>query len=148
LFQLLIKEYEECNNFPVLEGILKILLAKTLQVAQPALSQTKIFSSNLFQAYRELLTQSNHIQNNVAHYAALLNTTPQNLNAICRRQVNLSAAAVLAEHLINEAKRLLLYTDNTIATISFTLNFKDPSHFVKYFKRFTGETPQLFRKNN
>jgi len=54
---------------------------------------------------------------------------------------------VLSEFIISEAKRLLLYTDNTIAEISFLLDFNDPSHFVKYFKRKTGQTPLSFRKN-
>ena len=85
------------------------------------------------------------IKNNVAHYAGLLNTTPQNLNATCRKAVNQPAAEVLADYIISEAKRLLIYTNNTVSEIAFELNFNDPSHFVKYFKRYTGLTPKAFR---
>ncbi len=46
---------------------------------------------------------------------------------------------------IAEAKRLLAYTDNTVAEVSLALSFKDPSHFVKYFKRHTAYTPKGFR---
>ncbi|MFK5121455.1 helix-turn-helix domain-containing protein [Klebsiella pneumoniae] len=47
--------------------------------------------------------------------------------------------------MISEAKRQLIYTNNTVAEISFLLSFNDSSHFVKYFKRYTGFTPQAFR---
>ena len=148
LFQVLDNEWHISheNNFALMEGLLKALLAKVLEVARPLLRKSKR-PNDLFQSFRELLTQSPDIRNSVAFYAGLLNTTPQNLNAVCRKAVNQSAAAVLAEHLIGEAKRLLFYTNNTVAQISFILHFKDPSHFVKYFKRFTSSTPLAFRKS-
>ena len=132
------------NNFPILEGLLKALLAKILEVAKPVINNTAV-KVDLFQAFRELLSRHTEIKNSVAHFARMLNTTPQNLNATCRRAVNQSAATVLAEFIISEAKRLLIYTDNTVSEVSFSLSFNDPSHFVKYFKRFTGHTPQAFR---
>jgi len=146
IFQLLTKEGSNISesNFHVVEGLLKALLAKMLEVAKPFMAKTKK-SSDLFQSFRELLSKAAEIKNNVAHYAALLNTTPQNLNTACRKSANQSASEILAEHIINEAKRQLIYTDNTIAEISYSLSFSDPSHFVKYFKRFAGTTPQAFR---
>lgn len=146
LFQLLTKENDTAseNSFPIVEGLLKALLAKILEVATPLFSKVKV-KADLFQSFRELITQNTEIKNNVAYYAGLLSTTPQNLNAVCRKAVSQSASEILAEHIISEAKRLLIYTDNTISEISFVLDFHDPSHFVKYFKRFTGHTPQAFR---
>lgn len=146
LFRLLTKENDTTNEnkFPIVEGLLKALLAKILEVAKPLISKVKL-KPDLFQSFGELLTQSTEIKNNVAHYAALLNTTPQNLNTACRKAANQSATEVLAEHIISEAKRLLIYTDNTVSEISFALDFNDPSHFVKYFKRYTMQTPKAFR---
>jgi AraC-like DNA-binding protein len=148
LFRLLILEYNTASeyHFALTEGLLKALLAKVMEVAVPVLHTSKN-GNNLFQSYRELLRNNKDICNNVSYYAKKLNTTPQNLNAICRKAVNQSAADVLGESLIGEAKRLLFYTDNTISEISFLLNFNDPSHFVKYFRRFTGSTPKVFRNS-
>ncbi len=146
IFKLLAKESNTVNenNFPIIEGLLKALLAKILEVAKPLMTKTKI-SSDLFQSFRELLSQATGIRNSIAHYAGLLNTTPQNLNAACRRSANQPASEILAEHIIGEAKRQLIYTGNTIAEVSYSMSFSDPSHFVKYFKRHTGFTPQAFR---
>ena len=146
LFALLV---EECKNetsasFEVIEGLLKSLMAKTLQVAKPH-SVKKEAKSNLYHSFRELLNDNSEVKNNVAYYAKQLNTTPQNLNAACRKAINQSASDIVAEFIINEAKRLLVYTANTVSEISITLDFKDNSHFVKYFKRHTGYTPQSYR---
>ncbi|GAA4306451.1 helix-turn-helix transcriptional regulator [Compostibacter hankyongensis] len=146
LFGLLAEEYKTGheNAFPITEGLLKALLAKILETAKPA-GNDKPAKSDLYQQFHELLSRDKIIKNKVAHYAGLLSTTPQNLNAACRKAVNQPAAQVLSDFIVSEAKRLLLYTDSTVSEISFHLAFKDPSHFVKYFKRFTGVTPQSFR---
>ena len=145
LFNLLFTENSLPSTSPaVIEGLLKALLAKILSVSEPQ-STNAYQHTDLYQAYCELLSQEAGLKNNVAHYAHLLNTTPQNLNALCRKATNKSAAEVLAEFIMGEAKRLLHYSDNTVAEISFLLHFKDPSHFVKYFKRHLGTTPLSYR---
>jgi AraC family transcriptional activator of pobA len=143
LFQLLTKENdtESENSFLIMEGLLKALLAKILEVTKFLISKV---NTDLFQSFGELLSQNIERKNNVAHYAGL-NTTPKNLNTACRKAVNQSASEILEEHIISEAKRLLIYTGNTVSEISFPLQFTDSSHFVKYFKRCTGHTPQVFR---
>ncbi|MFC4231630.1 AraC family transcriptional regulator [Parasediminibacterium paludis] len=147
LFQLLTKENEIANDnhFLIIEGLLKALLAKILDTATPIINKVKI-KAGLFHSFRELLEQGTDIKNSVAHYAHLLNATPQNLNTACRNAANQSAAEILAEHIISEAKRLLIYTNNTVSEIAASLDFSDASHFVKYFKRHTSQTPLAFRK--
>lgn len=135
---------EHEHAFPLQEGLIKGLFAKILQVAEPG-KESRGAESDLFQGFKDLLGTGPFKQHAVAYYAGLLNTTPQNLNAVCRKAVNQSAADVLAESIIDEAKRLLVYTDQRVSEISFSLSFNDPSHFVKYFKRYAGETPQAFR---
>lgn len=149
IFELLI----EANNregtyaFQMIEGLLKALLAKILEVAQPVENNTKI-SSDLYQSFLSLLGSDQVIRNSVQYYAKRLGISPQNLNIACRKAVDQSSEEVLSEFIINEAKRLLIYTDNTVAQISFALDFNDPSHFVKYFKRKTTQTPLAFRRSN
>jgi AraC-like DNA-binding protein/quercetin dioxygenase-like cupin family protein len=144
LFELLTNE-ESKGNFHVIEGLLKALLAKILEVSKPVIAVNQKLKTDFYQSYVELLSTNRPIKNQVAHYAALLNTTPQNLNAVCRKAVDESAANILGDYIIGEAKRLLIYTKNTVSEISFALDFNDASHFIKFFKRFTGMTPQSFR---
>jgi AraC family transcriptional regulator of adaptative response / methylphosphotriester-DNA alkyltransferase methyltransferase len=48
--------------------------------------------------------------------------------------------------IIEEAKRLLLTTEKSVAEIAFMLTY-DPSNFSKFFKKFENQTPGDFRKS-
>ena len=143
LLGLVVKEADGSLLF--VEAMLKGLFVKIAEVARPAMVRGG-HRKELYRAFGELLLHERPLRNNVAYYAHQLNTTPQNLNAVCRKAAARSAAEVLAEYVIGEARRLLAYTDNTVAEVSYSLSFKDPSHFVKYFKRHTGYTPKGFRE--
>lgn len=149
LFTLLVEANRKEGKYtlPLVEGLLKALLAMILEDVKPVEDRAAV-NSNLYQSFLSLLSTEQNIKNKVHYYAELLNTSPQNLNAGCRKAINQSSEEVLSEFIISEAKRLLIYTDKTIAEISFTLDFHDPSHFVKYFKRKAGQTPLSFRKSS
>lgn len=148
IFKILLNEYQEKKkpNRPIIDGLLKALLAKLLESATPNISKNG--NSTIFQKFIDLLSKENELTNKVSHYARLLNTTPQNLNAICRKETEQPSAEILSEHIINEAKRLLLYTDITVSEIAHRLDFKDNSHFSKYFKSHVDQTPMGFRSDN
>ncbi len=130
----------------VTEGLLKTVLAKILSEGSlPPIHRRKI-GNGLYHHFTDMLSQEKKLMNSVSYYAEILNTSPQNLNQACRKAGSLSASEVIAEFIINEAKRYLVYTDKTVAEIAFDLNFNDPSHFSKYFKRFTGSTPHQYRE--
>jgi len=146
LFHLMAKEYtvNSEQSFHIIEGLLKALLAKVLEIAKPVIRSSE-HRSDLYQSFLELLQTGATVKNSVQFYAEQLNTSPQNLNAACRKAIDQSSAEVVSEFIISEAKRLLLYTNNTVSQIAVTLDFIDASHFIKYFKRIAGKTPQAFR---
>jgi AraC-like DNA-binding protein len=149
LFELLITAIKKEGQyaFHMIEGLLKALLATVLEDAKQVVSKAEI-NSNLYQSFLSLLSTGQVVKNNVRYYAEQLSTSPQNLNAACRKAINQSSEDVLSEFIVSEAKRLLIYTDKTVAEISFSLDFNDPSHFVKYFKRKTNQTPLAFRRSS
>jgi AraC-like DNA-binding protein len=132
LFQLLIKEMQSDSTVSrnAIEGLLKTLLDKILSSAITDVKQKN--NSDAFANFIVLLSDGKTIKRNVKAYAEQLNTTPQNLNSICRKAINRSASEVLSDYTIKEAKRLLLYTNRTISEIAFQLDFKDVSHFVVF----------------
>ncbi|PWJ42301.1 helix-turn-helix domain-containing protein [Sediminitomix flava] len=153
IFEALIQECShDFLNYFVIEGLLKALFSKLIQNLtslnkkdQGALNAKH---NNLYQSFLGILNQDLNVDRNVAFYADKLNTSPQNLNAICRKHENKSAKEVISFFMIKEAKRLLRYTNETVSEIAFHLGFKDPSHFVKYFKRSEEVTPKAFRELN
>jgi AraC family transcriptional activator of pobA len=143
LFEILCDEMKQnSDQQEFIEGILKALLSKIINHANVEDAEDVIDKGLRFIA---LLEET--LKNNVAFYAEALNITPQNLNKICHKKYGKTSSLIIADYLIKEVKRLLLFTDNSVSEIAFKLDFKDVSHFVKYFKRHTGITPLQFKNN-
>ena len=81
-----------------------------------------------------------------SRYAEQLGVSPGHLSARCRQATGRSAKAILSERLQVEARRLLLFTDDSAEHIDFVLGFDDPSYFARFFRRTTGRTPSVFRQ--
>ncbi|MDR0265439.1 MAG: helix-turn-helix transcriptional regulator [Sphingobacterium sp.] len=141
----LLQLLEQEENKICQEGLFRSLLAKVLESIDKIEQPTSI-SNDLYVRFIELLNTDSKIINNVAYYANLLHTSPQNLTAACKKNINNTASQILATYIIKEAKRLIFYTNKSIAEIAFSLGFTDKSNFSKYFKRFTGFTPSEFKK--
>lgn len=79
-------------------------------------------------------------------YADQLSITIRHLN----RQVNLalgkSTSQLIAERVILEAKRLIVYDPSSLAKISYELGYEDYAYFSRLFKKWTGQTPMAFSK--
>ncbi|MBL7847120.1 MAG: helix-turn-helix domain-containing protein [Cyclobacteriaceae bacterium] len=83
----------------------------------------------------------------VAAYAEMLSLSPYQLNSITRSLVGKTAAELIEDQLLLEARRFLLATPNQVNQVAYHLGFEDVSYFIRFFKKLTGYTPEAFRKN-
>ena len=149
LFTEMEKEYKNpsSNAVELIQGYLQVVLVKLLRHKEQM--QTASVTATTDQVYRKFvhaLRSANPISNlKVNEVAEQLHVSPQHLNVITRKASGKSASELISEQVILEAKRYLLHSDKNVSEIAFSLNFSDPSHFVKYFRKQTGETPQAFR---
>lgn len=79
-------------------------------------------------------------------YAAMLYVTPNYLNALCKDLLGKAAGELIRERILLEAKRQLVNLKAGIAGIGYSLGFTDNSYFTKFFKKYTGMTPEDFRR--
>ncbi len=84
----------------------------------------------------------------VTDYAEKLNTSKSTLNRMCRGGMHSSAKALIQARLINEAKRLLIYTRQPADQVAYALGFKDPAYFSRAFKKATGMAPGQYRESH
>lgn len=84
----------------------------------------------------------------VRYYAGRLCITPNYLNEIVSTAMQISAKQYIQNKVMEEAKRMLAYTDLPVAEIAFELNYETVSYFSRCFRRYTGETPLGYRRGH
>lgn len=99
-----------------------------------------------FRTYRVHLEENFTRLHQVQDYAALMAITEKHLNDICKRSSGKTASELIHDRIILEARRLITHSELNNKEVAHFLNFDDPSHFSKFFKRKTGDTPSEFRK--
>jgi len=82
----------------------------------------------------------------VKFYADIICLTPKYLSSVIYATSGKHASDWIHEYIILEAKALLKSTDMNLKDISDILNFCTPSHFGRFFKRYTGYTPSEYKK--
>jgi AraC family transcriptional regulator, transcriptional activator of pobA len=148
IFSEMAREYKEpsSNSAELIHGYLQVVLVKLLRNKVHANSPAHAGNDAVYRRFLSVIQNSNPISNlKVNEVANTLNVSPQNLNVIVKKASGKSASELISEQVLLEAKRYLIHTDKTVSEIAFSLDFSDPSHFVKHFKKATGETPQVFR---
>lgn len=81
----------------------------------------------------------------LSRYAEAMGVTEARLNDICRRIADLPSKRLVHERLMQEARRLLLFTAGSVNEIGYQLGFKDPAYFTRFFSREAGMTPSEYR---
>ncbi|WP_324674070.1 AraC family transcriptional regulator [Hymenobacter sp. GOD-10R] len=78
-------------------------------------------------------------------YADALCVTIKHLSALCRQATGQSAASLLKEKVMTEAKVLLTGTHLPVSELSYRLGFYDVAHFSRWFKQAVGQAPSAYR---
>lgn len=79
-------------------------------------------------------------------YADLLHISPNHLNALVKEHLGKQAGEIIRERVLLEAKRLLVNQELSISEIAYKLTFNDNSYFTRFFKKYDGITPEVFRE--
>lgn len=82
----------------------------------------------------------------VQEYADLLGVTAHYLSQAVSTSLGQRAYDVIMARVLVEAKKLLRYTDLPQTEIAIYLGFRNPTHFTRWFKRYTSQTPSAYRQ--
>ncbi len=125
-------------------GVLIGFVARAGAEETPAL-ESRAPGGALPQRFEALLERqfSNHWS--VADYARALAVTPTHLSRVLRSATGQAASQLIQERVIREARRHLVYTNLSVAAVSYALGFDDPAYFSRVFAQATGVSPRRFR---
>jgi AraC family transcriptional regulator, transcriptional activator of pobA len=146
----IIEEYtEEKAGFEdVIWSHLRIFLIKVSRIAAPdSTTDLSTRSQLLSRRFKSALEKHFITVNQTIDYARMLKVTERALNEATREALGSTAAQLIRERVMLEAKRLLLHSDISIAEIAERLSFDDPAYFSRCFKKHTSRSPIEFRKS-
>lgn len=121
-----------------------ILVSRYTGVEDP--KQSTNYNTVVLRNFQKLIDQHYKEKKLTKDYAAMLYITPNHLNALCKDVTGRPAGELIRDRVLLEAKRLLVNARLTIAQIATELQFLDNSYFSKFFKKYEGVTPEIFRK--
>lgn len=129
---------------------LKIFLIELVRQSQTSAklsNNNNRYSQERLEEFLELLETHIAQKKTTSEYAELMNLTAYQLNAITKETVGKTSSDLIKKQVILEAKRQLLATTNQVNQISYQLGYEDVSYFIRFFKKSTGYTPEMFREN-
>lgn len=139
------------NDVHVLRALLYEILMLLDRAFQKMVSMDNMNKGNgnmYIARFMELVNIHLKEQHTVSFYADKLCITPNYLNEITNMVLNTNAKQYIQDKIMDEAKRLLLYSNSSIAEIAFELNFSTVAYFVRLFRKCIGSTPLVYRKEH
>lgn len=110
-----------------------------------AASSTYIADKNPLTPALDYIEQYYHKPLTLTYLAKLCGISSTYFCKQFKKQRNINFAQYINQKRVDEGKRLLEYTKNTITSIAYELGYEDCGYFIKVFKKYTDMTPQAYR---
>lgn len=106
----------------------------------------KIKINNKFKEALLYIKQNYKEELSIEKVADEINISRKYLSSLFKKNINQSFSNYINTLRIEEAKKLLKYTDRTLFDIGVSVGYEDGSYFSKVFKKITGLSPKEYRK--
>ncbi len=142
-------EYSNGKNNPLLlQNLFFTFLLKLEDLAQTQYATTTVMSEkDTHFSFLTFLENDFRTQHTVTHYTDKLNLTPKKLNKILLKTTGKTTNELILERIMIEAKRLLVYSDQSVKEIAYHLGFEDNHYFSRIFKKKNHVSPETFKNS-
>ncbi len=156
-WKLIVQTFEaigrEWNHEFLAKNLTLQTLVRLLLIQISRLSTKKAVSSHInnddlqyFRKFSNLIQECFKEHWQLSAYASSLGISESRLHQVCQRIADQSPKKIVHDRLVQEAKRLLTFTNLSSSEICYQLGFSDPAYFSRFFKRNTGLTTQNYRQ--
>ena len=150
LFESILKEDQtggELKDDMIRTAMIQLFIQVNRLVTPKEKAPAASYNSVLLKNFQKLIELHFREKKLTRDYAAMLFVTPNHLNALSKHVTGKPAGELIRDRIVLEAKRLLVNAGMSIAELATELGFEDNSYFTKFFRKYTGQTPESFRKS-
>lgn len=144
LFDLILLEYKSAADKDLLLKYTSVLLMHLYRFskhAHPAFVQQDKRVDKLL----HLLEENYKAGYPAGFYASQVGISTKRLNEILKKKMGGTLSQLIQHLLLVEAKRELAHGSESIKEIAYKLGFNEQSYFTRFFKKYTGNSPETFR---
>lgn len=146
--ELELSEKNTINHSILVASVLTILLVELQrEFLKYRLVHEHHIYSDIVSRFNQLLDNESVLCRFVTEYASQLYVSANYLNECIKKETGRSASDWISEKICLEGKRLLKQTSLSLKQIATRLNFKNTTHFCRFFKKHVHQTPMKFRKS-
>ena len=144
----LVEEFdrEETAQYDMLQSFLKQFIIYSVRIKKEFDIVKNDTETKLFKDFSLLVEQNFKQIHSVTEYALRLGVSPKSLTKHFQKIGNKTPNNFIKDRIITEAKRHLLYSNESIKFIGFDLGFNDPAYFSRFFTKAVGISPAQFKK--
>jgi AraC family transcriptional regulator, transcriptional activator of pobA len=149
--RMLYEQQHAARDINIIRHYLFVLLytIKRIYARQHPMSQVKPLSreAELAGSFEDLVNKFYLEYKSLNDYASRLYVSSKYLSQVTKKVYGKTAKEMILHRTAEEAKSLLVQTNDTLTQIASRLEFTDTSNFIKFFKRLTGQGPTEYRRS-
>ncbi|AXT18440.1 helix-turn-helix domain-containing protein [Flavobacteriaceae bacterium AU392] len=144
----LIEEFEtqETGQYDMLQTYLKQFIIHSVRIKKEHFPIKDDVETKLFKDFSLLVEQNFKQMHSVTDYANRLGVSPKSLTKNFQKVGIQTPSDYIKNRLILEAKRQLIYTDDSVKQIAYGLGFNDSAYFSRFFTKSEQKSPLQFKK--
>ncbi len=144
----LIEEFknQETGQYDMLQTYLKQFIIHSVRIKKEHYPVKDDIESKLFKDFSLLVEQNFKKIHSVTDYAQRLGLSPKSLTKHFKKIGSQTPSDYIKHRLILEAKRQLIYTDDSVKQIAYDLGFNDSAYFSRFFTKSEQKSPLKFKK--
>tara|TARA_R110002049_G_scaffold240425_1_gene414171 strand:- start:457262 stop:458122 length:861 start_codon:yes stop_codon:yes gene_type:complete len=131
----------------ILQNYLHILLTKIKEFKNFTEIEDLDNDVKILEQFVHLVRTHYKEQKQMAFYIREMAISQKKLNRILKNNTGLTPAKFLETYILNEAARMLCYSDLSVKEIVGELSFSESSYFIKAFKKHFEKTPIAYRNS-
>jgi AraC family transcriptional regulator, transcriptional activator of pobA len=149
VFKEVVEEYRE-NELMKFQKIGSLMNVLYIELARKYLPQQLREKRNLnflakVKKFEDLVDSNFKTVKSPKEYAKMMFISERHLNRLCKISLNKTITELITERIILEAKRMLVFSKDSVSEIISQLGYTDSSYFFRLFKKKTTLTPLEFK---
>jgi len=140
------KTNEAAAQYDMLQAYLKQFIIHAVRVKKEHHTIKDDTETKLFKDFSLLVEQHYKKLHAVTDYANRLGISPKSLTKHFQKIGNQTPSDFIKNRIILEAKRQLIYSNDSVKHIAYDLGFNDAAYFTRFFKKAIFKSPLQFKK--